>query len=410
MDPRSTATITAGAGISGDADPLRAAAEACDGAAEGLDAPGATDLVFVFASGPRATELARAAEVAARRLTPGLLLACTAEGVVGPSREIERAPGMAVLAVRAPGARLQPFVFEGVRHAGQDLSGALTALRGVIGSGPDLRGVILMADPFTFPAPTLLPIISGFGPGGSGVPVVGGLASVASAAGANVLMINGAMRRDGAIGVAISGDIVVDTVVSQGCRPIGKPMVVTRVEGPNLSELGGRPALQVVSEMIESLSVEERELLRNGLFIGRVVNEYKPRFGRGDFLVRNVAGADEKRGTIAVHDLLRVGQTIQLHVRDATTATEDLELLLDGQRLAGAPAAALAFTCNGRGTRLFNEPHHDARTVSERLSAPESRLPMAGFFAAGEFGPIGGASHLHGHTVTLALLRAGGGA
>lgn len=400
-------SFVAGAGISGDADLLRAAAEASDAAHAALEPGGAAGTVFLFASGPRAAELPRAAEVVARRLSPGTLLACTAEGVLGEAREIERSPGVAVLALRAAGVRFQPFVFEGVRRAGQDVGAQAGSLGALLAAQRELRGVILLADPFTFPAPAVLPVLSKLGEGGKGVPVVGGFASLGATPGGNVLMINGALRRDGAVGLALSGDCTVDAVVSQGCRPVGRPVVVTKVEGPTLIELGGRPALRVVSEMIESLGEAERELLRNGLFIGRVVNEYKPRFGRGDFLIRNVAGADERNGTLAVHDLLRVGQTVQMHVRDATTASEDLELLLDGQRLAGPAAAALTFTCNGRGSRLFNGPGHDARTVSERLSPEGGRLPQAGMFAAGEFGPIGGSSHLHGHTVSIAVLRAG---
>ena len=63
-------------------------------------------------------------------------------------------------------------------------------------------------------------------------------------------------------------------------------------------------------------------------------------------------------------------------------------------------------TCNGRGTRLFSDPGHDARAISKALSqAPERPFPLAGFFAAGEIGPIGASSFLHGHTASLALFR-----
>jgi small ligand-binding sensory domain FIST len=187
--------------------------------------------------------------------------------------------------------------------------------------------------------------------------------------------------------------------VSQGCRPFGDPLVVTRAEHNLLYELAGRPALeQVLSQARDSLNEEEVVLLETGgLHLGRVINEHKERFERGDFLVRNVMGADRSSGAIAVGDPLEVGTTVQFHLRDAATADEDLHALVQARRAD----AALVFTCNGRGTRLFGEPHHDVRVLSEHLGA----VPMSGFFAAGELGPVGGRNFVHGFTASVALLR-----
>ena len=187
--------------------------------------------------------------------------------------------------------------------------------------------------------------------------------------------------------------------MSQGCRPFGDPLVVTRAEHNFLYELAGRPALeQVVAQARDSLSEEEVVLLESGgLHLGRVIDEHKEHFGRGDFLVRNVVGADRNSGAIAVGDTVAVGTTVQFHLRDAATADEDLHALVAARRAD----AALVFTCNGRGTRLFGEPHHDVRVLSEHLGA----VPMAGFFAAGELGPVGGRNFLHGFTASVALLR-----
>ncbi|MFM7251404.1 MAG: FIST C-terminal domain-containing protein, partial [Planctomycetaceae bacterium] len=147
----------------------------------------------------------------------------------------------------------------------------------------------------------------------------------------------------------------------------------------------------------------DRQLVRSSLHIGRVASEYQERFRRGDFLVRNVVGADPDTGVIAVGDLVRTGQTVQFHVRDAGTAHEDLLHLL-AAAASPAPAGALAFTCNGRGTRLFPEPHHDARAIQDCLGA----LPVTGFFAQGEIGPIGKRNFLHGFTASIALVEAAG--
>jgi small ligand-binding sensory domain FIST len=137
------------------------------------------------------------------------------------------------------------------------------------------------------------------------------------------------------------------------------------------------------------------------VLIGTVIDEYKDRFGRGDFLVRSILGMDQKKEAIAVGDTPRVGQTVQFHVRDAATAHEDLQLLLDAQQLKEAPLGAMLFTCNGRGARLFKDGRNDVQTIRDRLGD----LPLAGFFAAGEIGPIGGRCFVHGHTASLALVR-----
>jgi small ligand-binding sensory domain FIST len=206
--------------------------------------------------------------------------------------------------------------------------------------------------------------------------------------------------------VTISGEVSIDVLVSQGCRPIGTPLVVTKGRRNVIRELGGRRALDVVRQIVESMDESTRSLIANGMFIGRVVNEYKERFGRGDFLIRAVLGVEQQSGAIVVGDSVRVGQTVQFHVRDAGTANEDLRLLLVAQQLQTPPVGAMLFTCNGRGTRLFGEEHHDARTVSEALKGDDgSTMPLSGFFAAGEIGPIGNQSFVHGHTATLALIR-----
>jgi small ligand-binding sensory domain FIST len=196
--------------------------------------------------------------------------------------------------------------------------------------------------------------------------------------------------------VLVDAGIEIRTLVSQGCRPIGRPYVVTKADGTFVEELGGRPALERLQELAANATEAERELLQSGLHVGLVVDEHKENFTRGDFLVRNLLGADRSSGALAVGDRVSVGQTVQFHVRDADAADEDLRELL-----AGADAeAALLFTCNGRGRHLFGTADHDAGLV-EKLLGP---IPVAGCFCAGEMGPVGGRNFLHGFTASLALF------
>ncbi len=208
---------------------------------------------------------------------------------------------------------------------------------------------------------------------------------------------------DGAVGCLFSGGVRFRTVVSQGCRPIGRTFVITKADRNVIQELGGRPALERLGEVFETLPEEDRDLARRALHVGRVTDEHKIEFRRGDFLVRNVLGADEEHGALAIADLVRRGQTVQFHVRDAATAGEDLRALLGEQAsfLRDHPArGALLFSCNGRGTRLFPVPDHDVTAVRHGLG----EVPVAGFFAGGEIGPVGGQNFLHGFTASVVLL------
>jgi small ligand-binding sensory domain FIST len=273
-------------------------------------------------------------------------------------------------------------------------------MRRHLGVDDDLRAVIMLADPFSTPITRLLPAITTCGESGA-VPVVGGLSSGASQPGNNVLVLDDKIVTSGALGVTVSGAFGLDIIVSQGCRPIGKPVVITKAQSNVIQELGGSPAVDVIQKLPAELDEREQALLSGGLLVGTVINEYKERFGRGDFLVRNILGFDKEHGAIAVGDMPRVGQTVQFHVRDADTAHEDLQLLLDAQQLKEPPLGGLLFTCNGRGSRLFKGQHHDIKTIRERLG----EIPLAGCFAAGEIGPVGERSFLHGHTASLAVFR-----
>jgi len=193
-----------------------------------------------------------------------------------------------------------------------------------------------------------------------------------------------------------SDDVPIRAVVSQGCRPIGKPLTITRAERNFAHELAGQPAMDRLQEIVQTASDADRQLMRDGLHLGLVVDEHRLDFDRGDFLVRNLLGVDQSTGSLAISEQVDVGQTVQFQVRDADAADEDLRCLLAG--VSGE--AVLLFTCNGRGTRLFRAPDHDAAVVEELLGS----VPLAGAFCAGEVGPIGGQNFLHGFTASVAVF------
>jgi small ligand-binding sensory domain FIST len=352
------------------------------------------DLAVVFLGAAHVAEAERAAELVRSRLAPRHLLGVTAGGVLSDGVELERADGLSVWAARLPGAELTTLRYD-APILGEDVPAGWPV------PPPGTHALVLLADPFTFPADAFLEWMRQVAPG---VPVSGGLASAAGAPGENRLLADGEVVRDGAVGVAIAGDVVVRTLVSQGCRPIGRSFVVTRADRNLVQELGGASPVERIRETFTTAARDERNLMRQGLHIGMLIDEYLDEPSRGDFLVRTVMGAESGSGALVIGDVVQVGQTVRFHVRDAESADEDLrELLADLERRSGgeaAPVGALLFTCNGRGTRLFGEPDHDTEAVRAALGD----IPVGGFFCAGEIGPVGQQSFLHGFTASLLVL------
>jgi small ligand-binding sensory domain FIST len=252
----------------------------------------------------------------------------------------------------------------------------------------------MLGDPYSFPVGDFLDVCNARLPG---VTVIGGMASAADRAGANRLSIDDRVLDEGAVAILFSEDVPVRAVVSQGCRPIGTPLTVTKADRNLVYELAGQPAMSRLQDLVEAATEAERDLMRNGLHLGVVVDEHKLDFARGDFLVRNVLGADRSNGAIAIGDRVDVGTTVQFQVRDAASADDDLRALLTGER----GDAALLFTCNGRGRRFFLEPDHDAALVEELLGP----MPLAGAFCAGEIGPVGSRNFLHSFTASMAVFE-----
>lgn len=352
------------------------------------------DLTFAFVSHHYEDEFDQLPEKLHHALPSKHLLGCTGEAVIAQQKEYEGGPTLSVWSAVLPGAEITPWqvtfrktpdgvVCDGLPSAGDEAASP--------------QAIFSLGEPFSSLPKAL---IESFDAEFTDVPIIGGMAS-GGGPGQNMLFQDDRCVEQGAIGVMVRGGPKVRTLVSQGCKPIGSPWIVTKSDKNVVQSLGGVPPLRRLEEIFQTLPARDQELAELGLFIGIAMNEYQDRFERGDFLIANVLGADQRSGAVAIGNLVRTGQTVQFHLRDSAAADEDLIQLLERDKSAhGAPAAALLFSCNGRGTRMFSEPHHDAATV-QRLLGP---LPLAGFFAQGELGPVGGHNYIHGFTASLALF------
>ena len=386
------------------------------------------DVVFAFAAGYSPEDFDRYLPRLKSLTGARVVLGCSSETAAGGFYELENAAALSLWAAKIPGAEIVPM------HLNYTRSSTDSAIVGwpeaTDGDWPEDSSLIVLGEPFGFPVDVLL---ERFNEDRPGIRIAGGMASGASAPGESRLLLGEETFEQGLVAIRISGTPV-RMLVSQGCRPIGEPMVITSCDRNIIESLGGKKALDVVYELFNELPTRDQRLFQNGLHVGRVIDEYQDKFEFGDFLIRNVIGIDKEERNVMIGDYVRPGQTVQFHIRDADSASIELEQLLkravDQQRIE----AALLFSCNGRGTNLFPDPHHDVMkiqsangelpagasvagsivsdstsalsgdtTVGTVANAPN--IPLAGFFAAGEIGPVGNKNFLHGFTASLVLFE-----
>jgi small ligand-binding sensory domain FIST len=348
------------------------------------------DLACVFFSSHHAAQAEYLTDVLISGLGPRCFLGCSGEGVISGTEELETSPAITVWAASLPGVDL-----DAIRSSFSPTQDQFQ-LAGWPEPGGEESAFLVLADPSTTPVQEVLALLEDRYPSAK---AVGGLAGGGHEAGANRLILNGDVFDGGVVGVRLSGAVAIRPIISQGCRPIGERFIVTKAERNLIHELGGMLALERLQSVFKALSEEDRQ---RALHLGIVIDEHRNRFERGDFLIRNLLGADRSSGAVAVGDVVQEGQTVQFHLRDADSASEDLTTLLAADRSwrSTPPLGALMFSCCGRGQGLFGRPNHDAATVAEQLGS----IPMAGFFAQGEIGPIGNRNFVHGYTVSMAIF------
>ena len=333
------------------------------------------------------------------RLGPKTLIGCSGGGVIGGGREVEDRTGFSLTVASLPGVEVTPFVIQDERLPDPD-AGPSTWETAVGVTAADEPHFVLLADPFSLRADAL---IAGLDYAFPSAVKIGGLASGGQGPGRNALFLNEDLHRGGAVGVAISGDIRVDTIVAQGCRPIGSTHVVTKAQGNILLELDEEQPMQVLRREFEGADERDRRLINSALHLGVVMDPLKTEFAQGDFLIRNVMGIQRESNGLAIGEVLREGQVVQFHVRDSVSAAEDLDAMLGNHAAArqeSPGAGALLFSCLGRGQHLFGKPDHDTDLFRGKVGD----IPLGGFFCNGEIGPVGSSTFLHGFTSSFGIF------
>lgn len=387
----------------------REAAQECLGKIRAVLGDARPDALFAFVSPQLLSDTSALPQTFMAEWGARHLLGCAAGGIIGEGREVEDAPALSVTAAVLPGVEVQPFHLE--QEGLPDLDGGPRPWETAVGVKASSKpAFVVLADPYTVRPDEVLGGLDFAYPESA---KVGGLASGRDEAGANTLFLDDRALPGGAAGLAFSGNLRLDTLVAQGCRPIGRPMLVTRCQRNLLVALDGRKPMEVLGEIFRDAPDADRERMRSSLFLGLHLDSTLPLPPRaGDFLIRNLIGQNQELGALAIGAALREGQTVQFHVRDAQAASQDLQAVLrrytaetlqegKGEALPTAPAGALLFTCLGRGRHMYGQPDHDSQAFQEHLGP----VPLGGFFCNGEIGPVAGATYLHGFTSCFGIFR-----
>ena len=358
------------------------------------------DLTVVFVSPQFKEFYDKVPEIISRYLKPGLLFGCSGGGIIGNGEEAEQQAAISITCAELPGVKIQPLQFETNNLPDQDTAPSVWRdwFEVDVEENPHF---VFLADPFSFQGEEFLAGVDFAYPNSK---KVGGLASGAQGPGGNSMYLGDKIYNSGLVGIALTGEIEVDTIVAQGCRPIGEPMQITKCEETLLQELEGKPPLEVLQELHETLSDSDKQLLQTSLFLGIEMDPMKDNPKQGDFLIRNLMGIDRESGGLAIGTLLRNGQLVQFHLRDKKMSAEDLDVMLTRYlNLGNAENAkgALLFSCLGRGQYLYGEANHDTDMFQNKLG----KIPLGGFFCNGEIGPVGNTTFLHGYTSSFGIFR-----
>lgn len=381
--------------------------EVSETAQQALSQP--ADLGLVFISSAFSSEYSRLMPLLQEQLNVSTLIGCGGGGAIGNGadgnvpQEVEGLPALSLTLAHLPDVAIEAFHL--LQQNFPDLDDPPERWTDLIGVFPEAQPqFILLADPFSAGINDLL---SGLDYAYPGSAKIGGLASAGMGNSGMSLFCNFKHYQEGTIGVALSGKIAIETIVAQGCRPIGQPYRVTQgesnvvleVQSEQANEMAEEPQTPLVAlqNLLKLLSLEDRQLAQHSLFVGLARNEFKQDLDLGDFLIRNLIGVDPRAGAIAIGDRVRPGQRIQFHLRDATTSAEDLEMWL--QQRCRPASGALMFSCLGRGEGLYGQVNFESKLFNRYFQD----VALGGFFCNGEIGPVGTSTFLHGYTSVFGI-------
>ncbi len=387
--------IRAGIGFSNALNPRTAAAEATAAAMQqaGLSQADGAMCFATTAYGAAYTMILRA--VAAEAKTREVA-GCSSLGVIASEREIESGHALAVIVFGGGDIAGRRFFVPTLRGRGAEVAAEIAAkVRPSLG-GNNL--LCLFADTYNMDAEKLLPALSQELPG---VAITGGGASEDGTVGETFVFCGDTVSNNAVSGMLIAGDFELAIASSLACAPIGPAHRVTAARDNVILELDGRPAYEVFSEAAGPLANDLRRALAF-VFLAVPMDSSADKIERGKFLVRNIVGASQEHGALAVAHRPNAGDTVGFVLRDAERARGNLKDTLDdlSKRVTAPPVFGLYFDCVSRGSGLYNIPGHDSAYIRQYLGD----IPIGGFFTGFEIGPAGDRTAILQYSGVLALI------
>jgi len=384
--------------ISTAADPRKAVEELASAINVGLEGR-VPHLLVLFISAAHHRSYATVLELLDQQFPDGLQIGCTASGVIGDAREIEQGPAISITAGHLPNVHLKPIYLDLEDLPDSDAAPHVWRERlGYEEPAQQPPHFLLLADPFT---PNMDRLLEGLDYVFPDSQKFGGLASGSGDAKGNRLILDRHIFDQGAVLLSMTGEIGLDVIVAQGCRPIGPPATITACHQNTIIEINDKPALEWLSAAMGVASEADQRRAKTHLFIGLSLDPFNPEPQHGEFLIRNLVGVDYETGSIVVGGALQEGQLVRFHLRDGEASHDDLDMLLTSYKGPQHNIGLLLFSCLGRGEYLYRTSNHDSDLIREHLGP----VPVTGCFCNGEIGPVGDATHIHGYTSVLGVLR-----
>lgn len=327
-------------------------------------------VVFVFLSPFYHLHFDRAPELFKQFLPDSVVVGCAACGIFAGGIELEDAVGVGMVGAYLPEVEVVPFYMKDSHTDPLELVASVEA-------EPQL---VLFSDPLTFDHGEFLTRLNA---ATTPLPIIGGLASGASETTYNVLFLNDTVYKSGAVGLILTGNIMLEQFVSQGSKGLGAPCFATRVRGNVIYELDGYPAELVLGTMLESIDEAERLLFEESGLMGIYEDTHCDERLSTTHDVRQIIGIDDGTSSIILDEPIAENSIVRILIGDPYQSHEFLieNLKRYKQQVSdGELSGALVFSCARRGEGFYNDQGHETTVFKETFES----LPLGGFYSFGE--------------------------
>lgn len=199
-----------------------------------------------------------------------------------------------------------------------------------------------------------------------------------------------AARKHAAVALVFPPGIDAEIAILHGCRPVSTFMDITRIDGAEVFELDGQPALAVIERMLGlPLGGSQGQDLSLIATLGEKQGDPFAPYDEGAYVNRLILAANRAAGSITLFEPdFERGTRVQIMARDNGLMLDSVRhgIADINRRIAGRDALfALYIDCAGRASARSGAPVEEADLV--RRSLPPG-LKLLGFYSGVEIAPF----------------------